>query len=271
VARRATVIAEKRAAGFPLLLVDTGNFVRGKSSANILKAQYMTEAMAWMEYDVINLGREEIVLGHEQLMELRDRERLPLISSNLTWKEGQRYVVKPSLIRRVGGSQFLGFNYGGVKVGMLGLAMGGKNDPMQRLVPREMQIIEPLAALSSSIEKLRKNCDIVMVLSELSLDDAKKMAAEVPGIDLFLFGSGAKSKHIEEFNGTIFTRPAKNGEELGDLELRLDENKKVVSHEVEWTLLDEKVPDTPEMAQLIEQYKTEQKELRNVRPKFQKQ
>jgi 2',3'-cyclic-nucleotide 2'-phosphodiesterase (5'-nucleotidase family) len=271
VARRATVIEEKRAEGLPLLLVDTGNFVRGKSSNNLLKAQYLAKAMSWMEYDAINLGREEIVLGRDQVMEMRDRERLPLISSNLVWKEGQRPVVTPYIIKRLGGSTFLGFHYGGVKVGMLGLAMGGKNDPMQRLVPRELQIDEPLEALQSAVEKLRKNCDVVVVLSDLSLDDAKKVAEEVPGISLFLFGSGAKSKHLEDFNGTIFVRPAKSGDELGDLELMLDVHKKVASHEVEWTLLDEKVPDHPEMAQLVEEYKEDREGLRKPPPKIQQQ
>jgi len=270
VARRATVLKEKRAEDVNLLLVDTGDFIRGKGSTNILRAQYMAKAMSRMGYDAINLGREEVILGTDEIQRLRDLQRLPLVSSNVLQRRHGRHLVLPYLVQRVGGSKLLGFRYGGVKVAFIGLTVMGDNDPMRRMVPPDLKVEPAAETLQATLEKLHGHCDVVVVLSDLDLATAKQLARQVEGIDLFFIGAGARDKFFDEIESTIFVYPAKKGNELGDIELVLDEQQEVETFSVEWTLLDTSFADDPEMAQLVESYKEERKELQKRPPELQK-
>jgi 2',3'-cyclic-nucleotide 2'-phosphodiesterase (5'-nucleotidase family) len=264
------VIKEKQEGGLPHLIVDTGNFAKGRGSANLIKANYLARAMTDMGYDAVNLAREEIMLGSQQIMELKDRERLPLVSSNLYRREGKRHLVTPYVIKRVDSSRFLGFEYGGLKVALVGLTGEELRDHMGRVVPAELYLEESQKALSTTLEKLRRHCDVVIVLSDLDLAQARQLAQEVAGIDLFFIGRGAKAKHVEKIGQTIFVYPAAKGDELGDIVLVVDEHGEVTSHQVEWTLLDDKVADNPEMNQLLADYKEALKVLRSLPPRSDK-
>jgi 2',3'-cyclic-nucleotide 2'-phosphodiesterase (5'-nucleotidase family) len=134
------------------------------------------------------------------------------------------------------------------------------------VIPADLTVKPAAEALEATLEKLRDRCDVVVVLSDLDLESAKKVARQVPGIDLFFIGAGARSKFVERIDGTVFAYPAKKGDELGDIELLLDEHRQVTSFSTEWTLLDTAVADDPEMAQMIESYKEERKQLRKRPP-----
>lgn len=264
------MIQSKRQEDTDLLLVDSGNFVKGQGAANLLRAQYLARAMFHMDYDAVNLGREEIVLGTDEIQRLRDLERLPLISSNVLRRDHKRHLVLPYLIKRVGGSEFLGFRYGGLKVALIGLTMSGENDILRRMIPSDLKVEPVVETLRATMDRLRGRCDVVVVLSDLDLRAAQDLAAEVEGIDLFFIGAGARNKFSEEVDGTIFIYPAKKGDELGDIELVLDEEQQVETFSVEWTLMDTSVTDDPEMARLIESYKEERKQLQKRPPTLQK-
>jgi 2',3'-cyclic-nucleotide 2'-phosphodiesterase (5'-nucleotidase family) len=271
VARRATVINEKLDREVPHLIVDIGNFAKGKGSTNELKAKYLAKAMAIMGYDAINLAREEVLLGPGQILEMRDRERLPLISSNLYRKNGDRLLVPPYVIKRVGSSSFLGFKRGGVKVAIIGLANEMRGGPRGSQISKDVIIAKPEDVFQTTVERLRERCDVVIVISDLDLREAIRLAQNVGGIDLFFFGQGAKGKHAEEVDGTIFVLPATSDNELGDIELMLDNQNVVTSHQVQWTLLDQNVADDEELGQLVAEYKTALQELYPTRRKPQRE
>ncbi|KPL19524.1 MAG: hypothetical protein AMJ92_02690 [candidate division Zixibacteria bacterium SM23_81] len=261
------MINEKLDRGAPHLIVDIGNFAQGKGSTNELKAKYLAKAMALMGYDAINLAREEILLGSGQILEMRDRERLPLISSNLYKKNGNQLLVPPYVIKRVGSSSFLGFKRGGIKVAIIGLVDEIRGGPKGSQISRDMIIAKPEDVLQTTVERLRKRCDVVIIISDLDLRQATRVAQNVSGIDLFFFGKGAKGKHTEEVDGTIFVLPAVSDNELGDIELILDDQNMVTSHQVQWTLLDQNVADDEELGQLVIEYKTALQELYPTRRK----
>lgn len=239
------------------MIVDNGNFCRASRRKEDIKTDYLARAMSMIGYDAINLGREEVILGPDRIRDLQNRERLPLVSSNVFHGDGDRTVVAPYLIKRVGGSRFLGFRHGGVKVAIVGLTNSVNRDRMGRAVPKELIIPEPEDILRATMERLSGRCDVVIVLSDLDLQEAIEMNRGVEGVDLFFVGLGAKEKHTERVGETIFIYPVRNGNELGDVELVLDEDGTVTSFETQWTLLDKSVPNDDELGQLIAEYKAE--------------
>ena len=261
-ARRATAIKEKRESESLFLVVDNGNFARGKDLPSELKARYLAKAMYLMGYDAINLGQEEVILGSDPILDIRDRERVPLLSSNLFRQESDRPLVTSYLIKRLGTSRFLGFEYGGVKVAIVGLVGEGLPNPKGQEVSRDLILADPEETLQAIVKKLRKHCDLVCVLSDLELRKAQALAQKVSGIDLFFVEKGARAKHVERMDETIFIRPASRGKELGDIELVLNDKNQITSHQVQWTLLDKNVENDEEVGQLVSDYKVALKELK---------
>jgi 2',3'-cyclic-nucleotide 2'-phosphodiesterase (5'-nucleotidase family) len=137
------VIKEKRERQSPHLVVDNGNFVRGTNPADEIKAQVLARAMYLMGYDAINLAQEEIIFGPDRILDLRNRERIPLVSTNLLRREGGRSLVSPYLIKRLGSSRFLGFEYGGIKVAIVGLLGQGLRNPGGQQAARELFLADP--------------------------------------------------------------------------------------------------------------------------------
>ena len=255
------MIKEKRESESLLLVVDNGNFARGKDLPNELKARYLARAMNHMGYDAINLGQEEVILGSDQILDIRDRERVPLLSSNLFQRESDRPLVTSYLIKRLGASRFLGFEYGGLKVAILGLAYEGLRNPRGEEASQGVILADPQETLATMVSKLRKHCDLVVVLSDLDLQQAQRLAQKVSGIDLFFIERGARPKHVEQIEETIFVYPASRGAELGDIELVLNDRNQITSHQIQWTFLDKNVEGDAEFIQLINDYKAALKEL----------
>jgi 2',3'-cyclic-nucleotide 2'-phosphodiesterase (5'-nucleotidase family) len=264
------VIEEKLARESLHLIVDNGNFCRASRRKEDIKTEYLSRAMAMMGYDAINLAREEAVLGADRILEVRDMERMPFVSSNIYRSGGDRPLVAPFLIKRLGGSRFLGFRRGGIRVAIVGLASPTDPGRLERSIAPELTIAEPEAILRATMEKLKGHCDLVVVLSDMGLREAIAVAQEVDGIDLFFVNYGAREKHSERVGETIFIYPARLGKQLGDVELFLDEQRAVTSYQVEWTLLDEKVPDDERLAELVAEYKAELDRERNPDQKSQK-
>jgi 2',3'-cyclic-nucleotide 2'-phosphodiesterase (5'-nucleotidase family) len=254
------VIKEKRERERPHLVVDNGNFVRGTNWHDELKAQVLARAMHLMDYDAINLAQEEVIFGPDRILDLRNRERIPLVSTNLLRRDSGRSLVSPYLIKRLGTSRFLGFEYGGVKVGIVGLVGQGVRNPKGQQASGELTLANLEETLSETLGKLKKHCDLVIVLSDLDLRRAKELAQKVGGIDLFFVRKGARAKQVEVVEGTIFMCPANKGKELGDIELFLDDQNQVASYQVDWTLLDKKVEGDEEIRQLVSDYKAALKE-----------
>ncbi len=259
------MIKEKMEEASSYLLVDAGNFGRGRGELEKLRMQYMARAMHLMGYDAINLAREEILLGTDEILNLRDREQVPLVSTNLYRQGEDKPLVFPYVIKRMATSSFLGFKHGGVKVAILGVASDDVKDQRGRVVSGDFEIIEPREALRTTLQKLRKHCDVIILLSDLDLKEAMQLSQEIPGIDVFFIGKGANLKYVEEMNGTIFAFPRAAGTELGDLELVLDDHKRISSYQAQWTLLDRKVADDEEVGQLVNTYKEELEEKRAPR------
>jgi len=255
------VIKEKRESESLFLVVDNGNFARGKDLPSELKATYLAKAMYLMGYDAINLGQEEVILGSDPILDIRDRERVPLLSSNLFRRESDRPLVTSYLIKRLGASRFLGFEYGGIKVAILGLADEGWRNPKGQESSKGVILADPEETLQAMMSKLRKHCDLVVVLSDLDLQQAQGLAQKVSGIDLFFIEKGARAKHVEQIEGTIFVHPAYRGAELGDIELVLNDRNQIASHQVQWTFLDKNVEGDAEVSQLVNDYKAALKEL----------
>ncbi|WP_274652318.1 bifunctional metallophosphatase/5'-nucleotidase [Paenibacillus humicola] len=82
---------------------------------------------------------------------------------------------------------------------------------------------DPIAAVREEAERLRDKVDVLVVLSHLGLPMDRRMAREVPGLDLIL---GGHTHHLLEspeiVNGTCICAAGKFGEYVGRVEIGID-------------------------------------------------
>ncbi|HEX4792886.1 MAG TPA: VWA domain-containing protein [Humisphaera sp.] len=102
-ARRATAIAQARAAG-DLLLLDAGNFLFGAESADS-KGKVIVAAYDALAYDAANLSYRDFRLGKAQTLELLKDAKFAAVSANLLDDATGQPLVKPYIVKKLGGKR----------------------------------------------------------------------------------------------------------------------------------------------------------------------
>jgi 5'-nucleotidase len=84
----------------------------------------------------------------------------------------------------------------------------------------QIKVGDPAETAAPLVEQLKKECDIVIVLSHLGVEPDMQLASGVPGIDIIV--GGHSHTHLPEprmVNGTIITQTRCYGEFVGRLDL----------------------------------------------------
>ena len=95
------------------LTVDAGNYVdRDGNGGCSGKCQFMVTSYKDLHYDVLNLGQQEVWMGHDVIQALIDTTKnTEFVSANLLDKKTRKPLAKPTVIR----------DYGHMRVGLIGL------------------------------------------------------------------------------------------------------------------------------------------------------
>ncbi|HVY61128.1 MAG TPA: 5'-nucleotidase C-terminal domain-containing protein, partial [Planctomycetota bacterium] len=120
------------------------------------------------------------------------------------------------------------FEKGGLKVGVIGLV----TDDLPRLASAEtlagLKILSLEEAARPLAEKLKKECDLVVVLAHEGHEEDRKLARAVPQIDVIVGGHDHKRLTTPETEGNCLILDAGcNGREYGRLDLVVDAGKVV--------------------------------------------
>ncbi|MDD3987735.1 MAG: hypothetical protein WC293_00115 [Candidatus Omnitrophota bacterium] len=240
VARRASLIKQLRKGNPNILLLDSGNYFGGglldqatqNTQLDMQRTVINLRAMELMQYDALNLSDDEFNFGERFLEESAAKFKLNFISSNIQSERTAYYIIK---------------EIAGVKLGIVGLA---NNKVKGKLVA--LKILEPLAALEDSVAKLKeRGADIVILLSNVGLEECQRLVKEVPGIDLVLEGGGSFEKEITYKKGeTIFLRPAWQARKLGKAVLKI-KNKRIVDSKIEEIRVSDKITDDPQVLSIL--------------------
>ena len=132
-----------------------------------------------MGYTAMNLGTGEFSLGVNFLREKSANLKFPLVVSNLSYADGVSPFTKRFVIAQAGG----------LKVAVLGVMPPEILDKMPRSGTfGVVEVIPPGEALKALLPRIRKEADIVILLSQLGLTETKKLVDALKGIDLAIYG-----------------------------------------------------------------------------------
>jgi hypothetical protein len=217
-----------------------------------------------MNYDLYNIGTNDLALGPEFLRELISRSRFDWISSNLK-SSGGDYFTDRYLVR----------DYDGVRVGFFGL-LSTKAPTSYFGRADEFIIQDPQEAAREMVGGLRdKGCHLIIALSSLGVSFDQRMASSVSGIDI-IFGGYSRSlmRQPKIIGQTLIVQAGSKGMYLGHLQLALKANSprqwarsgiptfsEDSSRLYRWLVrsLNKTISDDKEMVSLLARYKEELK------------
>lgn len=236
-----TLINQIRAERPRTFLFDAGDIFTG-SLAKLTNGQLAFELMNAMQYDAMAIGNHEFEYGEQVLRWEMNRANFPVLAANLFWKGTDHpFAQAHTIVEREG-----------VRIGVVGI-MG--QDAATAIIPSyidDLDVIEPAVAVRRSVEELRSEVDLIVVLTHQGKTapmqtDAESdprlnrgveadlaLAGAVEGIDVLLSGhadAGTEQALVHPDTGTLVMQTYGQGTHLGMLELTLDRNSgKIVRH-----------------------------------------
>jgi 2',3'-cyclic-nucleotide 2'-phosphodiesterase (5'-nucleotidase family) len=226
--------------------VDAGDFLGFGGEQDSLKSEFLVRMMDKLHYDVVTLGEREFGFGQRFLLDTFRKTKIDLVSANVVRADTKKPFVKPYVIRKIGS----------VRVAFTGLLM---KDAKLRTTPSEsaLEILEPIETARTLIPQLRKKADVVVVLSHLGVTESQRLAVEVPGIDVMIFGHQAGLyKQIVQTQGVVNVRGGERGQYIPGIHLVVEDGK-VVSYDGDVVELNDKFPADETMNQAVEAFNDE--------------
>lgn len=187
-ARRATLIRRLRSdIKNPTFLVDSGDIATRGPLTTRYEGIADVDAMNVIGYELAAIGNNEFKLkdgvdrfdstgAESALLLVIKRSRFPWICANVLDCNGSPLEgVQPYVVRV----------FDGVRVGFLGLTTSRSQSYPQT---RGWKFIDPITAAKEWVPKARKNCDILIAVTHIGVDEDTLLATQTAGIDAIIGG-----------------------------------------------------------------------------------
>jgi len=232
IAEMTTLIRELRAAEPNVFLFDSGDIFTG-ALAKLTEGALAFELMISMGYDAMAIGNHEFEYGVDILEWEKNRAPFPVLGANFFYKNTRHPFAQAHAI----------LERGGIRIGVIGI-MG--QDAATAIIPSfiaPLDVTDPIQAVRRSVEELRDQVDLIVVLThqgktapmqtdaesdprlQRDIDADIELAGAVEGIDVLLAGhadAGTPEPIVHESTGTIIMQTYGQATHLGFLQLTLD-------------------------------------------------
>ena len=262
VARRATLVKRIREEltrqGTPVWLVDIGDYSDGTPFSMEYKGEADLAAMNALGYDFGTFGNHEFNNSAAQVRKLVAATGYQLVLANATDRQTGKPLVPPYVIRAVGP----------VRIAVFGLlTLDAAKYPAGR---EAFDVTDDIRAAKETLSALKGRADIFILLSHLGKEADKKLAREVPEIDVIVGGDSHSRLPNGEFvwrseelraadvNGTIIVQAHEWGGELGRLDLLFSRDEqgrwRVDRERARLLPVTSDIPEDPEVAAVVARF-----------------
>ena len=172
-------------------------------------------------YDAMGLGNREFHFMQSGLRRKIGWAEFPVLCANIRpTRPGARVPVVPSITREIGGR----------RIAILGLTI-----PMitERMLSRKISAYvfdNPVSIAAKLVPDLRSTHDLVIALTHIGLREDRRLASEVPGIDLIVGGHTHAVLDLPELVGrTAIVQAGYWAHKVGRVEIDMDGNDPAIS------------------------------------------
>jgi len=262
VARRATLLRQLREQlttdSSRVLTIDAGDYMDGTPFSLEFFAEADIATMNACGYDFATLGNHEFSNTLAQIQKTLRMAKFQNVLANARLRNTGEPLCPPYVIHEVNG----------LKIALFGLVM---TDTQNYRGAREgVEILDPFQVARELVPQLRQQADVVVLISHLGIGDDRRLAREVPGIDVIIGGHShtrlAQPEFVEwngkvhpNLSGTVITQAFQWGGELGRLDLLFWRNAEtgrleLVGYRGELIPITAKIPDDPETLRVLNRY-----------------
>lgn len=199
----AQLVKDYEAKGAEVLLVSAGDAIQGDPLVNLSKGLNAIMFMNEAGYDLIVPGNHEFDFGYDNLKELEQKAKFPIVSSNILDKKTGEPVFTENMIIET-------------KVGKIGIFGLTTPETLTKANPKNVATLKFLAGeelyenARQQVEKLTKaGADYIICVAHLGIDDESEpnrsvdVIENVEGIDVLIDGHSHSVIEGEKYGNTI--------------------------------------------------------------------
>ena len=243
IAEMSTLIQQIRESEANVFLFDAGDIFTGALS-RLTDGALMFEFMISMGYDAMGIGNHEFDYGEAIFAWQKNRVPFPVLGANLFYKDTSHPYAPPHAI----------VERNGVRIGVIGiLGQDAASTAVARDHIDELDVTDPAEAVQRSVDELRDEVDLIVLLTHQGhtapmqtdaevdprlardIDKDIALAGAVEGIDVLFGGhadAGTPEPVVNEKTGTLIMQTYGQATYLGYLQLTLDSNtRKIKSYD----------------------------------------
>ncbi|MBN2208857.1 MAG: hypothetical protein JW759_06150 [Candidatus Coatesbacteria bacterium] len=237
------------------LLLDAGNLFNCNCEHERLKSRFLISALNTMGYDALALGPKDFTFGLDHLKALERKARFPFLCANLLDAK-TRAPVFDSFMQR-GTTQATILVTGLISsVDSRFIVDWTKDNAGNPTVELE----EPVQALSRVLASQPMRASVVIVLAQMSLDEALVLAEEVPRVNLIIL-SDRNNKQDLTHGGTIIASVGTKSKSVTAATLFFNKAREANRYNVERFPIVEEMEHSYSIVRLYEQLEAASKSL----------
>jgi len=197
------------------LVLDAGDIWQGTFISSRSQGEIMIDAMNIAGYTAAVPGNHDFDFGQDVLKARVAQAHFPFLAANIIEEATGRTppFLKPYLITKVGN----------IRVGIIGLGYPGTPFITKPSNVAGLQFLSGAEAVNHYLDGVRRQADIVIVLSHMGMDEDEKLASTVAGIDVIVGGhSHIVQTNAKQVGQTIIVQAGSNAQYIGKLDLVYD-------------------------------------------------
>jgi 2',3'-cyclic-nucleotide 2'-phosphodiesterase (5'-nucleotidase family) len=209
-----------------VLLLDAGDVMTGTP---IAEYEYrgavggaIFEMMNMIGYDAWTIGNHDLDISQDNLRALAAIAKFPTLSANLTDSAGKLPLNN---------KEYLILEKNGLRIGIIGLM----SEDLFRLTNtnnlKGLKVANAAGTLQRMIDRIGPDTDLLIALTHEGADEDSVLATKIHGLNVIIGGhSHTRIKIPRQVNGVLICQTGSNCENLGQLDLTV-ENKKVTAYD----------------------------------------
>lgn len=195
----------------PVLVLFAGDLLQGTVTSTVFLGLPDIGFLGDAGVDVAVMGNHELDYGQAHFRDLLKEARFPILAANLR-AEPTPFPVRESVVLQPAG---------GPRVAVLGLVTDELTTTTHPRNTAGIRVEDPVATARRLVPELEAQADLVVVLSHLGVAEDRRLAREVPGVDLVV---GGHNHHLNPApvieNGVPIVQAGERGTYLGRMDLR---------------------------------------------------
>jgi 2',3'-cyclic-nucleotide 2'-phosphodiesterase (5'-nucleotidase family) len=237
--------------------VDAGDFavLNPGASGTWETTEYISQIMGGkLDYDAWTPGERELFLGMGNFLKVSEHMQADLVSANITDTSG-KLLFKDHIVKQLGNIR-VGITGATAKTVFQAAPTGANKGEGDFAFSDVFESLKPVVA------KLDKETDVVVVLAHVGAGDARRIAEEVPGIDVIVVGHNPGYMYSPDRVGDVLlVRNGNRGQYAAKLTLTFDSKKEISDYKGVVEPLNEGVAVEPSLGSDIAKFQEQMAKL----------